>query len=71
MHTWSNFECHLFDQDVTVWRDDWNILELKVVPDNDLAVSTHINEFEFLNFSNTICTFGHLRSSELIMVQIV
>jgi len=45
MHTWFDLEVHFWYQNITVWRENWDIDEFKTITDNNFTLVAHVNKF--------------------------
>lgn len=68
MHTWFDLEVHFCDQNITVWRKNWNVDEFKAIADNNFTLVAHVNKFKLLRWRTIL---GNLSSSELTSVQVL
>lgn len=48
VHTWLDLEVHLWDQNITVWRENWDIDEFEGIADNNFTLVAHVDKLKLL-----------------------
>ena len=71
MHTWLNLERHFINQDISIWRNNWNVFKRKIVSYGDLSFGSHINQLHALNCAFlTFNLISDLSSSKLAIIKV-